>query len=147
MNDQTRQAARLWTLALPGVSAFVTSMVTSMADRDDVLQETAVAVIDSFGKYDPDQPLLPGPLVSQEIRCVCITGASIGISDYLSRTPLTFWQRHLRQKVPKSVLNSNFWTIAFQFSTGNLVSFAECDMSLISSRQRLVERSVKVPIP
>ena len=58
MNDQTRQAARLWTLALPGVSAFVTSMVTSMADRDDVLQETAVAVIDSFGKYDPAQPFI-----------------------------------------------------------------------------------------
>lgn len=58
MNDQARQAARLWTLALPSVSAFVSSMVPSFSDRDDVLQETAVAVVDSFGKYDPSQPFV-----------------------------------------------------------------------------------------
>src|SRR6185437_5970665 len=43
------------TLALPKVSAYVTSLVRNMRDRDDVLQETAVAVIESFDRYDPDR--------------------------------------------------------------------------------------------
>jgi RNA polymerase sigma-70 factor (ECF subfamily) len=33
-------------------------MVPGFADRDDVLQETAVAVIDSFDRYDPNQPFV-----------------------------------------------------------------------------------------
>ncbi len=32
---------------------FVTSPVWNFQDRDDVLQETAVAVMESFGRYDP----------------------------------------------------------------------------------------------
>ena len=35
MDDKTRQAARLWTLAQPVVSAFVTSVVRDFAARDD----------------------------------------------------------------------------------------------------------------
>lgn len=52
MDDKSRQATRLWTLALPKVSAFVTSVVRDFKDRDDVLQDIAVAVIDSFESYD-----------------------------------------------------------------------------------------------
>ena len=52
MDDKTRQATRLWTLAQPVVSAFVTSIVRDFAARDDVLQEVAVAVIESFERYD-----------------------------------------------------------------------------------------------
>ncbi len=52
MEDVTRQATRLWTLAQPTVSAFVTAVVRNFRDRDDVLQETAVAVIESFDRYD-----------------------------------------------------------------------------------------------
>ncbi len=52
MDDNTRQAARLWTLAQPVVSAFVTSVVRDFSARDDVLQEIAVAVIESFERYD-----------------------------------------------------------------------------------------------
>jgi len=48
MDDQTRQAARLWTLAQPAVSAFVTAVVRDFKDRDDVLQDIAVAAIESF---------------------------------------------------------------------------------------------------
>jgi RNA polymerase sigma-70 factor (ECF subfamily) len=55
MDERTRQATRLWTLAQPTVSAFVTSLVRNFRDRDDVLQETAVAVIESFDRYDPDR--------------------------------------------------------------------------------------------
>ncbi|MFO1004947.1 MAG: sigma-70 family RNA polymerase sigma factor [Planctomycetaceae bacterium] len=58
MDNQTRQAARLWTLAQPAVSAFVLSIVRDFAIRDDVLQETAVAVLESFDRYDPGRPFV-----------------------------------------------------------------------------------------
>jgi RNA polymerase sigma-70 factor, ECF subfamily len=58
MDDQTRQAARLWTLAQPVVSAFVTSVVRDFSARDDVLQEVAVAVIESFDRYDSSRPFV-----------------------------------------------------------------------------------------
>jgi RNA polymerase sigma-70 factor (ECF subfamily) len=52
MDDAARQATRLWTLAQPTVSAFLASVVRDFRDRDDLLQETAVAVIESFDRYD-----------------------------------------------------------------------------------------------
>lgn len=56
MDNNTRQAAKLWTLAQPAVSAFVASVVYDFKDRDDVLQEVAVAVIESFPSYDTNRP-------------------------------------------------------------------------------------------
>ncbi len=56
MDESTRQATRFWTLAQPAVSAFVTSVVRDFRDRDDVLQDIAVAVIESFDSYDSDRP-------------------------------------------------------------------------------------------
>lgn len=56
MNPAVIEATRLWTLAVPAVSAFVTSLVRDFQDRDDVLQETAVAVLAAFPRYDPAQP-------------------------------------------------------------------------------------------
>lgn len=53
MDDAARRATRLWTLAQPTISAFLASVVRDFRDRDDVLQETAVAVIESFDRYDP----------------------------------------------------------------------------------------------
>ncbi|PQO33012.1 sigma-70 family RNA polymerase sigma factor [Blastopirellula marina] len=58
MDDATRQATRLWTLAQPVVSAFVVAAVRDFAARDDVLQETAVAVVESFDRYDPARPFV-----------------------------------------------------------------------------------------
>lgn len=55
MDEQTRQAARLWALAQPAVSAFVLSLARDFQYRDDVLQETAVAVLESFHRYNPEQ--------------------------------------------------------------------------------------------
>ncbi len=52
MDDRTRDAMRHWTLAQPIVSAFVASLVRDYSARDDVLQETAIAVIESFDRYD-----------------------------------------------------------------------------------------------
>lgn len=52
MNPKVLEATRLWTLAQPTVSAFVASIVREFQDRDDVLQDIAVAVVESFERYD-----------------------------------------------------------------------------------------------
>jgi RNA polymerase sigma-70 factor (ECF subfamily) len=48
----------MWTLAQPAVSAFITSVVRDFRDRDDVLQDVAVAVMESFGRWDPERPFV-----------------------------------------------------------------------------------------
>jgi RNA polymerase sigma-70 factor (ECF subfamily) len=58
MDEATRRATRLWTLAQPTVSAFVAAVVRDFRDRDDILQETAVAVIESFERYDETRPFV-----------------------------------------------------------------------------------------
>lgn len=55
MNSDVIDATRLWTLAVPTVGAFITSLVRDFQDRDDVLQQTAVAVLESFARYDRSQ--------------------------------------------------------------------------------------------
>ena len=55
MDPRIREVTRLWTLAVPAVSAFVASLVRDFPDCDDVLQDTAVAVIESFDRYDPER--------------------------------------------------------------------------------------------
>ena len=59
MDERLRTATRLWTLAQPAVSAFITGIVRDFRDRDDVLQEVAVAVLESFDRYDPARPFVP----------------------------------------------------------------------------------------
>lgn len=59
MEEATRRAMRLWALTQPAVSAFITAVVRNPADRDDVLQEVAVAVVDSFAGYDESRPFTP----------------------------------------------------------------------------------------
>ncbi|HBB73526.1 MAG TPA: RNA polymerase factor sigma-70 [Planctomycetaceae bacterium] len=59
MDDPTRKAMRLWALAQPAVSAFITAVVRDFSDRDDVLQDVAVAVIDGFAAYDESRPFTP----------------------------------------------------------------------------------------
>jgi RNA polymerase sigma-70 factor (ECF subfamily) len=58
VNENTRIVMRQWTLAQPVVSSFIGAMVRDFADRDDVLQETAVAVLESADRYDPDRPFI-----------------------------------------------------------------------------------------
>lgn len=62
MDESLRQAMRLWTLAQPVVSGFVASVVRDPSDRDDVLQEIAIAVVDSFARYDPQRPFVGSAL-------------------------------------------------------------------------------------
>ncbi|MFN5322098.1 MAG: sigma-70 family RNA polymerase sigma factor [Planctomycetota bacterium] len=46
------EAVRQWTRVQPIVSAFLGSLVRNQADRDDLLQETAVAVVQSYAAFD-----------------------------------------------------------------------------------------------
>lgn len=56
MEESTRQVTRLWALAQPRISAFVVSVVRDFRDRDDLIQDIAVAVFDSFDSYDSKRP-------------------------------------------------------------------------------------------
>ncbi len=58
MDETTRQVARHWALAQPKVSAFVTSVVRDFSDRDDIVQDIAVAVFESFDSYDSERPFI-----------------------------------------------------------------------------------------
>lgn len=52
MDQSAADFTRQWTAALPTVSAFVGSMVFEISDRDDVLQDCAMAAITSFERFD-----------------------------------------------------------------------------------------------
>jgi hypothetical protein len=56
---------------VPTVSAFVGSVLHDFQARDDVHQNTAVAVLESFPRYDPAQPFVARALGSRGIRCAC----------------------------------------------------------------------------
>ncbi len=45
-------------MAMPTVSAFLATVIHNFRDRDDVLQDTAVAVVESFDRYDPSRPFI-----------------------------------------------------------------------------------------
>lgn len=57
-DSSTRQAFALWTQSQPAVSAFVYALVGDAATRDEILQDVAVAVLESFGTYDASRPFL-----------------------------------------------------------------------------------------
>ena len=58
MNAQTEQVMRQWTLAQPVVSSFLTGLVRAFSTRDDILQDVAVAVLESASRYDPSRPFI-----------------------------------------------------------------------------------------
>lgn len=62
MDDRLRQVTRQWTLAQPAVAAFLTVVVRDFRERDDLLQEVAVAVMESHDRYDPARPFVPWAL-------------------------------------------------------------------------------------
>ncbi len=55
MDERILLVTRQWALAQPIVSAFVTSVVRDFSSRDDVLQEIAVAIVESADRYDPER--------------------------------------------------------------------------------------------
>lgn len=95
MDEQTRQAMRLWTLAQPVVSAFVTSVVRDFSARDDVLQQTAVAVIESFDRYDVKRPFVAWALgiAQNQVRLYlrqCHRDRHVFDDDVVSRLAVVF---------------------------------------------------------
>ncbi|MFO0943782.1 MAG: sigma-70 family RNA polymerase sigma factor [Pirellulales bacterium] len=56
MDRQILAATKNWTLVQPVVSAFVGAIVRDFSVRDDLLQEIAVAVLQSYEQYDPTLP-------------------------------------------------------------------------------------------
>jgi RNA polymerase sigma-70 factor (ECF subfamily) len=59
MDDSTRAAFALWTQAQPAVSAYLHAIVGDRGQRDELLQETALAVLSGFGGYETNRPFLP----------------------------------------------------------------------------------------
>ncbi|MFN9603554.1 MAG: sigma-70 family RNA polymerase sigma factor [Planctomycetota bacterium] len=56
MDDKILEAAKQWTLVQPVVSAYVGAVVRDFSARDDLLQEIAVAILESFDRYDSTKP-------------------------------------------------------------------------------------------
>jgi len=52
IDQQTEQAMRHWTLAQPSISAFIASQVTDVRQRDDLLQDVSVAILENFEDFD-----------------------------------------------------------------------------------------------
>jgi RNA polymerase sigma-70 factor, ECF subfamily len=48
-----------WNRAYPMVSAYVRSMIFSLHDAEDVIQEVAVAVAENFDQFDQTKELMP----------------------------------------------------------------------------------------
>ncbi len=59
VDENTRKILRQWTLAQPVVSAFITSIVRDFSERDDILQEVAIAVLEHTDRYNESRPFLP----------------------------------------------------------------------------------------
>ena len=128
MDPRLREVTRRWTLAVPAVSAFVTSLVGDFQDRDDVLQDTAVAIMESFDQYDPDRPFLAWALGVAATRSTSISGRKDGTAWRSTRPP---W-RHWRRRSPNlHRLKSTNWTAsgtAFRPWTRSRGNCAGCGM-------------------
>lgn len=56
VDESMRNALRQWTIVQPIVSSFVSAMVRDNTARDDLMQDIAVAILESHDRYDPSQP-------------------------------------------------------------------------------------------
>jgi RNA polymerase sigma-70 factor (ECF subfamily) len=54
-SDLRAELARLWLEAQPAVTGLIRAMVTNRADREDLIQSTAVAIARDFHQYEPDR--------------------------------------------------------------------------------------------
>ena len=62
VSPRIHEMTRLWTKAQPAVAAYIASMVIDFSVRDDILQDVAVAIVDSFDEFDSSRPFLPWAL-------------------------------------------------------------------------------------
>lgn len=61
-SSRIHEMTRLWTKAQPAVAAYIASVVIDFSVRDDILQDVAVAIVDSFEEFDSSRPFLPWAL-------------------------------------------------------------------------------------
>jgi len=54
--DRNEQFALLWTAAQPTVAGYIHAALGDYHQAQDVLQQTAVALVRKFDQYDPDRP-------------------------------------------------------------------------------------------
>jgi RNA polymerase sigma-70 factor (ECF subfamily) len=55
VDNKILEAAKQWTLVQPVVSAYVGALVRDFPARDDLMQEIAVAILESFDRYDGEK--------------------------------------------------------------------------------------------
>ena len=126
MDEKTHEVARLWVLAQPTVSAFIASLVRDFRDRDDVLQDVAVAVIDSFRSYDPSRPFVAWAIgiARNEVRHHLRRKGAIGSSS--TPTPSIGSSGHSPAFGPRRSAGWTTWTIACGRWTAGRGSSANC---------------------
>lgn len=56
VDESMKNALRHWTVVQPIVSSYVHSLVRDYSARDDLMQDIAIAVLESFDRYDPAEP-------------------------------------------------------------------------------------------
>lgn len=56
VDESMKHALRHWTIVQPIVASYVHSLVRDHSTRDDLMQDIAIAVLESFDRYDPAQP-------------------------------------------------------------------------------------------
>ncbi len=55
VDESMKNALRQWTIVQPIVSSFVSAMVRDYTARDDLMQDIAIAILESYDRYDPSQ--------------------------------------------------------------------------------------------
>lgn len=58
-SERRRQLTLLWMQAQPVVAAYIGSTVRDHQHAEDLLQDTALTIAESFDQYDPQRPFLP----------------------------------------------------------------------------------------
>jgi len=56
VDESMKNALRHWTVVQPIVSSYVHSLVRDYSARDDLMQDIAIAVLESYDRYDPAEP-------------------------------------------------------------------------------------------
>jgi RNA polymerase sigma-70 factor (ECF subfamily) len=69
--DRNEQLAMLWTAAQPVVAGYIRSIVRDFHQSQDVLQQTAVALVRKFDDYDPDRPFATWAIGIAKLEILC----------------------------------------------------------------------------
>ena len=126
---EAREVARLWALAQPAVSAYIASLVRDFRDRDDVLQDVAVAVLISFGSYESSRLVRRlGDRVAR--NQVFSTSGARAETDWSSARGPRAVERAFRRSGPRKSACWTTWTNAFRRSEAEQGKYANCGTAM-----------------